>query len=199
MSTMPIDSVFGVREPSHGTPLEVPVSSLGNDRTVAESDQAPAPATEVEWVNTELHTIASTIEELQGRLNEANTRLASASKVETTEIEIGRLFVEAQRFSEASLSKLELTIHEILGEAETKAKQILAEATEEAHDIRRQAQEAAFTSTRTARELQSAIAGFTAVNNELLKEMGALNSMFTPASDRGMTEIESSSGVPEVD
>ena len=199
MSAMPIDSVFGVREPSHDTPREVPVSSLGNDRTVAESDQAPTPATEVEWVNTELHTIASTIEELQGRLNEANTRLASASKVETTEFEIGRLFVEAQRFSEASLSKLELTIHEILGEAEAKAKQILAEATEEAHDIRRQAQEAAFTSTRTARELQSAIAGFTAVNNELLKEMGALNSMLTPASERGMTEIESSSGVPEVD
>ncbi len=198
MSTMPIDSVFGVREPSHDTPREVPVSSLGNDAPL-QSRSAPTPATEVEWVNTELHTIASTIEELQGRLNEANTRLASASKVETTEFEIGRLFVEAQRFSEASLSKLELTIHEILGEAEAKAKQILAEATEEAHDIRRQAQEAAFASTRTARELQSAIAGFTAVNNELLKELGALNSMLTPASERGMTEIEPSSGVPEGD
>ena len=99
------------------------MSSLGHD--VGESDQSPTPATEVEWVNTELHTIASTIEELQGRLNEANTRLASASKVETTEFEIGRLFVEAQRFSEASLSKLELTIHEILGEAEAKANRSL--------------------------------------------------------------------------
>ena len=97
------------------------------------------------------------------------------------------------------MANLELTIHEILLEAEAKAKQILAEATEEAHDIRRQAQQAAIASTRTAQELQSAIAGFTTVNNELLKELGALNSMLTPASERGMTEIERSSGVPETD
>ena len=199
MSAMPIDSIFSVREPSQNPPLEAPVSSLGNDRTVPESPQTSTPATEVAWVNTELHTIASTIEQLQGRLEEANTRLATASKVETTEFEIGRLFVEAQRFSEASLSKLELTIHEILGEAEAKAKQILAEATEEAHDIRRHAQEAAIASTRSARELQSAIAGFTTVNHELLKELGALNSMLTPASERGTTEIEPSPGVSEGD
>ena len=205
MSTMPIDSVFGLREPSHDTDPGVPMSSFdnesghGDDRAAPLSDRPPAQATEVEWVNTELHTIASTIEELQSRLEEANTRLASASNVETTEIEIGRLFVEAQRFSEASLSKLDVTIHEILREAEAKARQILAEATEEAHEIRRQAQEAAFASTRTARELQSAIAGFTTVNNELLKELGSLNSMLTPASERGLTELEPSSGVPESD
>ena len=42
--------------------------------------------------------------------------------VEATESEIGRLFVEAQRFSEESLSKLELQIHQILCAAEDKAK-----------------------------------------------------------------------------
>ena len=62
--------------------------------------------------------------------------------METTEVEIGRLFVEAQRFSEDSLSKLEFEIYEILREVEAKAKQILAEATQEAHEIRRQAQHA---------------------------------------------------------
>ena len=159
----------------------------------------PAPGTEVEWANAELHSIASTIEALQSRLEEANNRLDSAARVETTEFEIGRLFVEAQRFSEASLSKLELQIHEILCEAEAKAKQILTEATEEAHEIRREAQQAAFASTRTAREFQSAIAGFTTVNHELLKELGALNSMLAPVNERGMTEIERSSGVPEGD
>lgn len=145
----------------------------------------------------QLLTIASTIEELQGRLEEANARLASVAKVETTEVEIGRLFVEAQRFSEASLSKLELAILEILREVEAKAKQILTEATEEAHEIRRQAQQAAFASTRTAQELQSAIAGFTTVNGELLRELGALNTMMTPTSERGMTEIDPSLGVSE--
>ena len=141
--------------------------------TPTRAEGAESPETDVEWTNAELQSIASTIEELQGRLEQANSRLSSAAKVETTEFEIGRLFVEAQRFSEASLTKLEVQIHEILGAAEAKATEILTEATEEAHEIRRQAQEAAFLSTRTARELQTAIAGFTTVNNELVKELGA--------------------------
>ena len=54
-------------------------------------------------------------------------------------------------------------------------------------------------SMTTARELQSAIAGFTAVNNELVKERGALNSMLTPAGERATTEIDSSSSLPRSD
>ena len=199
MSTSPIDSVFGVPErPGEARP-EAPISDIANHRHADAAEAARSPGTEVEWANSELLTIASTIEELQGRLEQANSRLAGAAKVETTEVEIGRLFVEAQRFSEASLSNLELKIHELLSEVEAKAKQILTEATEEAHEIRRQAQQATFTSTRTARELQSAITGFTAVNSKLLEELSALNTMLTPASDRGMTEIDPPSDVPESD
>jgi cell division septum initiation protein DivIVA len=164
-----------------------------------EAEVARPPGTDVEWTNAELHSIASTIEELQQRLEMANTRLSSVAKVETTEVEIGRLFVEAQRFSEDSSSKLELKLHQILCAAEDKAKQILTEATEEALEIRRQAQEAAFLSTKTARELQSAITGFSTVNSELVKELGALSSMLAPPSERGMTEIDSYSSVPESD
>jgi cell division septum initiation protein DivIVA len=151
------------------------------------------PGTGVEWTSTELQSIATTIEDLQRRLEAANSQLSTTANVEATESEIGRLFVEAQRFSEESLSKLELQIHEILCAAEEKAKAILTEATQEAIEIRRQAQEAAFLSTKTAQELQSAIAGFTTVNNELVKELGALNSMLTPAGERGMTQIDPSS------
>lgn len=197
MSTTFLDSVFGVLEPPSDAHPDAPISDIANHRDAEAVEGAQAPGMEVGWANSELRTIASTIDELQGRLEEANTRLASVAKVETTEVEIGRLFVEAQRFSEASLSKLELAILEILREVEAKAKQILTEATEEAQEIRRQAQHAAFASTRTAQELQSAIAGFTTVNSELLKELGALNTMMTPASERGMTEIDSFSGVPE--
>ncbi|MGO8861024.1 MAG: hypothetical protein ACLQRH_09690 [Acidimicrobiales bacterium] len=160
---------------------------------------AHTPGTDVEWTNAELHSIASTIEELQRRLEVANTRLSSAATVETTEFEIGRLFVEAQRFSEDSLSKLERQIHEVLCAAEDKARHILTEATEEALEIRREAQEAAVVSKKTARELQSAIVGFTTVNNELVKELGALSSMLTPASERGMAEIDPSSSIPDSD
>jgi len=211
MSTRPIDSVFDVPERASdhhpAAPMD-PYPGLSMSGTPHHPNQqddehgaglTDAPESDVEWTNAELHSIASTIEELQRRLEVANDRLSSASKVETTELEIGRLFVEAQRFSEESLTKLERQIHEVLCAAEEKANQILTEATEEALEIRRQAQEAAFMSTRTARELQSAIAGFTTVNNELVKELGALNSMLAPASERGTTEIDPSTTSPESD
>lgn len=198
MSTSPIESVFGVRR-SSDSHLDAPASDTAERGRFAR-DEADTPGTDVvEWTNAELHSIASTIEELQRRLEVANTRLSSAAAVETTEFEIGRLFVEVQRFSEDSLSKLELQIHEILRAAEGKAKQILVEATDEALEIRRQAQEAAFASTTTARELQSAIAGFTTVNNELVKELGALNSMLAPANKRGVTKVDPASGTAERD
>ena len=163
------------------------------------AELAPTPGTDVEWTNAELHSIASTIEELQQRLEAANSRLSSVANMETTEFEIGRLFVQAQRFSEDSLSKLERQIHDVLRAAENKARQILTEATEEALEIRQQAQEATFVSTRTARELRSAIAGFTTVNSELVKELGAFSSMLAPASERAMNQIDPASGVPESD
>ena len=160
------------------------------------ADGAQTPGNGAEWTSSELQSIATTIEELQRRLELANSQLSISANAEATESEIGRLFVEAQRFSEESLSKLELQIHEILCAAEDKARAILTEATHEAIEIRRQAQEAAFLSTRTAQELQSAIAGFTTVNNELVKELGALNSMLTPTSERGMAQIDYSSHEP---
>lgn len=202
MSTMPLNSAWGGPEPQDGQPAG-PLGEFGDRQPahVSESEEVHAPSDpdhQVEWVNSELSTIASTIAELQGRLEEANTRLASASKVETTEFEIGRLFVEAQRFSEASLTELDQTINEMLCEAEAKAREILTEATQEALEIRRHAQDAAIVSTRTTRELQTAIAGFTAVNNELLKELGSLNEMLTPASKQWTGEINPS-GSPDND
>jgi hypothetical protein len=207
MSTRPTDSVFGVPEPpgdTHrsdpeaappGAPVELAHQNIAGEPPRAEH----VPSTEVEWTNAELHSIAGTIEELQRRLEQANSRLSTAATVETTEFEIGRLFVEAQRYSEESLSKLELRINTILCAAEDKAKEILTEATREALAIRQEAQEAAFVSTRTARELQAAIAGFTRVNNELVQELGALNSMLTPGGERGISEIDRSSSVSEND
>ena len=149
MSTRPIDSVFGVPEGPSDTQPDALFSNMADHRSADAAGSAQEPGTEVEWANTELHSIASTIEELQSRLAEANSRLDSAAKAETTEFEIGRLFVEAQQFSDASLSRLELQIHEIFREAEAMAREILTEATEEAHEIRQHAQQAAFAS-RTA-------------------------------------------------
>ena len=207
MSTGPVDSVFRFAEPPHAAYLDTPISDTAVPGATAPVAGTPTPDPQLEWANSELHTIASTIEELQGRLQQANARLNSLSRVEATEYEIGRLFVEAQRFSEESLSRLDLQVHEILREAEEKARQILAEATEEAQqlrrqaqaeaqEIRRQAQGSAFVSPKTAQDLQSAISGFTAVNNRLIKELGVLNAILAPTNGRGATESDPSSTRP---
>jgi DNA repair exonuclease SbcCD ATPase subunit len=171
-----------------------PIADFGNKPIVA--DDAP-PDEEVQSVNAELHEIASTIAALQSRLEKANSRLSNVEELEAKEIEIGRLFVEAQRFVENYVSRIEVKIQGVLAEAEAKARQILIEATEEARNIRENAQQAAFESTSTVRELQSAIAGFTTVNEELLKELGSLNSMLSPGNNR--TAVETDPSLPTVE
>jgi len=51
----------------------------------------------VESASSEIGAIAGAIEELQSRLERANEQLGQVSAVQTTEFEIGRLFMEAQR------------------------------------------------------------------------------------------------------
>jgi dsDNA-specific endonuclease/ATPase MutS2 len=143
-----------------------------------------APESDVDSAGDEIKQIASAIEELQGRLERANEQLSQATAVQTTEIEIGRLFVEAQRFSEASLSRLEMQVHEIVLEAEAKAAEIIREATEEAQEIRRRAQQGSSVGAATAQELKTVIGSFASVNSELIKELNALNAMLTPLVDR---------------
>jgi chromosome segregation ATPase len=176
MSTSPTDPVFSVNSYPAADPY------AGNGYPVGHGSNENAA---VESASSEIGAIAGAIEELQNRLARANDQLGQVTAVRTTEFEIGRLFVEAQRFSEASLSKLEMQIQEILVEAEAKATEILREATEEAHEIRRQAQQqSSLIPARTAQELQAAIVGFANVNGELIKELNALNAMLTPSAVR---------------
>jgi cell division septum initiation protein DivIVA len=187
MSTSAWNPVFGEPTQPHESPQGVPAHAS----QYANGSLSRPPTGDPSYpdaANAEIHSIASAIEELQARLEKANSHLGHATALRDSELEIGRLFVEAQRFSESSISKLEQQIHEILLEAEAKASQILREATEEAHEIRRQAQEAAFVSNRAAQELQSAIAGFTVVNSALVSELNALNTMLTPSSEQQVAE-----------
>src|ERR1700753_2941468 len=115
MDTRPVDSVFGI--PNHandghrGEPNGVypaaDVSDPAKQRVDGPGEATAAPGSEIEWSNAELHSIASTIEDLQRRLEQANAQVITAAVAEATEVDIGRLFVEAQRFSEDSLARLE--------------------------------------------------------------------------------------------
>lgn len=184
MSTSPWNPVFGDPAQSDTSPQGSPTHPYQFANGSPPVPPVPNPSS----ANAEIHSIASAIEELQSRLEVANSHLGHATALRDSEVEIGRLFVEAQRFSESSISRLEQQIQEILLEAESKATQILREATEEAQEIRRQAHEAAFVSTRAAQELQSAIAGFTVVNSALVNELNALNTMLTPSSEQQVAQ-----------
>ena len=184
MDTNPIDPAY---DPA-SYPQGQPGYSSGNGSHVGPPVQSDGA---VESASSEIGAIAGAIEELQNRLARANDQLEQVAAVQTTEFEIGRLFMEAQRFSEVSISKLEMQIQEILVEAEAKAAQILREATEEAQEIRRQAEQASFIPARTAQELQAAISGFASVNNELIKELNALNEMLAPSMDRPSYRVRS--------
>jgi hypothetical protein len=213
MSTRPIETVFGIAEPQSQIRSGADISDIANQRNLKKSDEVHSRLTgpeearpeearvsepPAEWASDELQSIAGTIDELQNRLALANERLGSTAKVETTEAEIGRLFIAAQRFSDASLANLERQIHETLHEAEAKAAQILTEATSEAREIRRQAEQATAASTKMARELHVAIAGFSAANKELVKELGVLNAML-PGGEQRSSETPLSSGESEID
>jgi hypothetical protein len=164
--------------------------AANGDHDVAAATDTPAqqsggtrePAKEVEWAGFGQHPMSSAVEEFHGGVDVANVPLAKSEEVETAEADLGQMMVEARSISAISFSRLELQIHEVLCEAEAKATRILTEATDEAHEIRRQSQEVAMVSKRAADELQVTIAGFSAVNVELIKQLGALHSALARAS-----------------
>jgi|HubBroStandDraft_6_1064221.scaffolds.fasta_scaffold382654_1 hypothetical protein len=183
-----------------------PPPPLGTAGTVAAETPSPAPSPEstdgtvatesaaVESASAEIEFVTSAIEDLQSRLERANTQMNQVTAVRATEREIGLLFVEAQKFTEAALAKLEGQIHQILDQAEAKAAQIVREAQEEAEEVRRQAESASVFPAEKAQELQAAIRGFSSINGELVKELSALNTMLSPPSERGIHAAPSTNG-----
>jgi hypothetical protein len=193
MSTSPRKSVFDATgttgETHQGTWVPKHHTAPGGLSGRASVDAAAAAA-----ASAEIDSISSAIAELQGRLEEAHKQIGSVSAVRATELEIGRLFVEAQRFSEASLSQLEQQIQSILAEAESKAMRILREATDEAHAIRKQAQQTANVPANTAMKVQAAISGFSNINNELVRELRTLNTMLKPTPEQMVERTDPAAG-----
>src|ERR1700733_6399556 len=110
MSTNPSDPVFDSTSFPHGDGRSENGNANGVHATVGAA-------------NSELGTIADAIEELQSSLAQAREQLAQGATEDTTEV--NRIFEEAQRFSEACMSKLEMRIRGILFQAEVKAAEVL--------------------------------------------------------------------------
>ncbi len=89
-----------------------------------------------------------------------------------TESELGRLFVEAQRFTDDALAKLETQVERVLAEAGKKAAQIVLEAREEADEILRAAHHSTLLPSDKVSELHAAVdrlSGFMGQLGALLK------------------------------
>ncbi len=186
------DVFSGVKQPNSSTDRPTDPHSVPHG-VDAESAAVKSASDEIEYVT-------SAIEELQNRLDRANEQMNQVSAVRTTELEIGRLFVEAQKFTEAALNKLEGQIHEILAEAENKAAQMVREAHEEAEAIREEAKNQSRFPTEKASELQDAIVGFSSINEKLVEELSTLNTMLgpSPATDeiRSAPSAQRAAGTP---
>src|ERR1700735_150615 len=130
-----LSDVSDVRSVPESQTFFPPASSFDPERaggTVAAEAEAPSPGPEitggtiatesaaVESASAEIEFVTSAIEDLQTRLERANTQMNQVTAVRATEREIGLLFVEAQKFTEAALAKLEGQIHQILDQAEAK-------------------------------------------------------------------------------
>ena len=102
-----------------------------------EPGDTPAADMALASASAELKVVSEAIEELHSRLERANAQMNQVTVVRTTELEIGRLFMEAQRFTDTALAKLEHQIQEILSEASARAQEIVHAAEHEAEEIRR--------------------------------------------------------------
>jgi hypothetical protein len=204
-----LSDVSDVRSLPESQTFFPPASSFDPERaggTVAAESAASPPEPEctagtvaaesaaVESACAEIEFVTGAIEDLQSRLERATTQMNQVTAVRATEREIGLLFVEAQKVTEAALAKLEGQIHQILDQAEAKAAEIVREAQEEAEEVRRQAQNASVFPAEKAQELQAAIRGFSSINGELVKELSALNTMLSPPSERGIHAAPSTNG-----
>jgi dsDNA-specific endonuclease/ATPase MutS2 len=165
-------------------------------------DDAPrdVPDEAIEMVSSEMDSITTAVSSLLERLDTANNKLAEATSVRMTEWEMGRLFVEAQEFTDTALNTLDEQTHQMLLEAEQEADQIIANARLEAERIVAEAKSSPALSSETVTYLRSTIEGFARVNQELLKELTFLNEMLEGRAE-ATTEASriDSAGVPNWD
>jgi cell division septum initiation protein DivIVA len=112
---------------------------------------------------------------------------AGRTDLPISETELGRLFVEAQRFTDDALAKLDSQVDRVLAQASAKAAQIVLEAREEAEQILRTARDTVALPTETAGELRVAV-------DQLSKFVGELATMLkTDRPSSGATGTDGSS------
>jgi hypothetical protein len=112
------------------------------------------------------------LRELLGRLEALATL---ARQHEQNEAKIGELFIRVQNYISSATAEAEEHARNLIAEAEFEAARIVATAKEEAHRLLSDAKRPAGIPPEAVVQLQVTIDGFARLNNELLRELGALN------------------------
>lgn len=135
---------------------------------------------EIERVTAEVQSVSSAIDSLTRRLTEANDRLEHVSMVRSSEVEIGRLLLQAQRFVDEAVAEARDHAKATVAEAEAEADRILAEARQQAEEIIQAARSAPTVSPETLLALDTTIGEFTKANTELIHELAQLRDVLGP-------------------
>lgn len=127
-----------------------------------------------------LGEIASNMNGLGKRIEEAAGTINHALIVSTSEVEIGKLFARAQEFVDQAVADAQEQASQLLADARAEASRIVDEAHYRAQQIMGQASTSRLLPPEAAQQLERTIESFSKANSELAEELVQLNKSLAP-------------------
>jgi hypothetical protein len=144
----------------------------------------------VQAVTTAVTHVAVALDELKDQLEIANRRVSEVAAAQTTEAELGRLFVRAAEFADSAIAEAQDEARQVVADAHRQADRILAIARGHADAIIEEAERSTTLPSAFALHVQAALDGFTHVNAEFMKEVEFLRDSLQPALTPAATRAE---------
>lgn len=135
----------------------------------------------VQVVTTAITHVAVALDELTDQLEIANRRVGAVTAAQSTEAELGRLFVRAAAFAVSAVAEAQDEARQLVADARREAERILADARGHADAIVEEAERSTTLPPGSAVQIQAALDGFTHVNAEFIKELQFLRDSLQPS------------------
>jgi DivIVA protein len=149
----------------------------------------PDASDTVQAVTSAVSHVAMALDELKDQLEIANRRVSEVAATQTTEAELGRLFVRAAQFADSAIAEAQDEARRLVADARREADRIVADARGHADAIIEEAERSTTLPSAFALQVQTALDGFTHVNREFMKELeflwDSLQTALPPAATSG--------------
>jgi cell division septum initiation protein DivIVA len=139
----------------------------------------PIDGDTVEAVTTAVTHVALALDELKDQLEVTNRRVGEVMAAQISEADLGRLFVRAAEFADATMAQAEEEARQLVADAVAQAERLVANARLEAHAIITEAHDAPL-SDAVAEQVRATIDRLVLVNDELVKELDFLHDVVQP-------------------